>query len=57
MHEKLELILSMNSVAVKSTDVFNNSLNKGWLSSILCEELFLLGFKTFLVKWEGYLTE
>lgn len=57
MHEKLELILSMNSVAVKSTDVFNNSLNKGWLSSILCEELFLLGFKTFLVKWEGYRTE
>ena len=50
MHEKLELILSMNSVALKSTGVFNNSLNKAWLSSILSAELFLLGFKTFLVK-------
>lgn len=57
MHENLELILSMNSVALKSTGVFNNTLNKGWLSSILCAELFLLGFKTFLVKWEGYRTE
>ena len=57
MHEKLEVILSLNSVAPKSTDVFDNSLNKGWLSSILCAELFLLRFKTFLVKWEGYRTE
>ena len=57
MHEKLEVILSLNSVALKSTGVFDNSLNKGWLSSILCAELFLLRFKKFLVKWEGYRTE